>query len=75
MNEEKDIKKFAKKYRLTFPVGKETGIAKALGAGGIPETIFINKEGKIIKRHTDTIDFKQLKKGIEALIRDENTIH
>ncbi len=69
MSKEKEIRKFIDKYHITYPVGHEKGIAKALGAAGIPETIFINKEGTIIKRHTDTIHFDELKQSIEVMLK------
>jgi hypothetical protein len=69
MSEEKDIREFAEKYQLAFPVGKNSGIAEALGAKTIPETIFINREGDILKRHLGTIYFDGLKAGIEELIK------
>jgi len=49
-SKEKDIRKFAKKYQLTYPVGKENGIAEALGANGIPETFFITKDCRKVLR-------------------------
>ena len=68
MSEEQDIRKFAEKYQLSFPVGKDNGIAKALGAKAIPETIFINQKGEILKRYTGTIHFDELKTSIEEII-------
>ncbi|MBU0730821.1 MAG: TlpA family protein disulfide reductase [Proteobacteria bacterium] len=68
-SKEKDIGTFAEKYQLTYPVGQETGIAKALGAKGIPETIVINQEGTIIKRYTKPINFDELKDAIDALLQ------
>ena len=67
MSEEKDIREFAEKYQLSFPVGKDSGITLALGAKTIPETIFINKEGDILQRHTGTIHFDGLKASIEEI--------
>ena len=69
MSKEKDIRKFAKKYKLTYPVGMESGIAEALGAKGIPETIFITKDGRIKKRNTDTIHYQELVTGIEEILK------
>ncbi len=69
MSEEKDIRKFAEKYQITFPVGKDNGIAETLGAKAIPETIFINKEGEILKRHIGIIHLDELKAGIDKIIK------
>ena len=68
-SKEKDIRKFAQKYQLTYPVGKENGIAEALGANGIPETFFITKDGRIAKQHTDPINYKVLSEGIEKILK------
>lgn len=69
MSEEKDIRKFAEKYKLSFPVGKDNGVAESLDASTIPETIFINRDGEILSRHKGTIYFDELKSGIEEIIK------
>lgn len=68
-SKEKDIRKFAKKYQLTYPVGIENGIAQVLGAKGIPETFFITRDGRIAKQHTDPINYKVLSEGIEEILK------
>jgi cytochrome c biogenesis protein CcmG/thiol:disulfide interchange protein DsbE len=68
-SKEKDIIKFAKKYQLTYPVGKENGIAEILGAKGIPETFFITRDGRIAKQHTDPINYKVLSESIEEILK------
>ena len=69
MSKDKDIKEFANKYRIGYPVGKENGIAEALGAKGIPETFFISKEGMIVKRYSDVITFLKLTTEINKLLK------
>lgn len=59
---------FAEKYQLTFPVGKDIGVGKAMGAKTIPETVFIGKNGDIIDRYMGTIHFDELKAGIERIL-------
>ncbi len=69
LSEEKDIGGFARQHHLTFPVGRDTGIGVALGAvKGIPETIFIGRDGRIVKRHHGLIDYKTLVAGIKELL-------
>ena len=46
-----EINKFVETYRMTFPVGREDGIAGMLSVKGIPATVFVAKDGRIIKRH------------------------
>ena len=69
MSKEKQVKKFAEKYQLTFPVGLENGIAESLGAKGMPETIFINRNGLITKRYVRKVKYKNLKTGIEQILK------
>ncbi len=69
MSKEKHIKQFAKKFDLTYPLGLENGIAASLGAEGIPETIFINKNGVITKRYSQKVKYKNIKAGIEQIIK------
>lgn len=68
MSKEKDVRKFSKEYKLTYPVGLESGIAEALGAKGIPETFFIDREGGIARRISGTVHYKELAAGIEAML-------
>lgn len=66
MSKVSDIRQFTAKYHLTYPVGLENGIAGALGAVGIPEVIFINKKGQIVKRHLGPMKYADLVSGIKA---------
>lgn len=70
ISKEKDIRKFAEKYQLTFPVGRDNGIAEVLGTKAIPTTFFINREGSIVKRYIGPIDFDTLKDGIMKIIKE-----
>jgi hypothetical protein len=56
-------------FKITFPVGKDNGLAKDLGAQGVPVTIFIDKNGRIVKRHFSIIDYEQLSSNIEAMLK------
>jgi hypothetical protein len=69
MSKKKEIKEFAEKFHITYPVGQENGIAEALGAEGNPETIFIAGDGRIVKRHTDTINYSELESGIKEILK------
>jgi cytochrome c biogenesis protein CcmG/thiol:disulfide interchange protein DsbE len=72
LSKEQDIGKFARRHHLTFPVGRDTGIGVALGAvKGIPETIFIGRDGRIVRRHNGLIDYATLTAGIKELLRDD----
>ncbi len=56
-------------YKITFPVGRENGIAGTLGVRGIPVTVFIDKKGRIVKRHIGTVTYEQLALNIEAILK------
>ncbi len=68
-SKEKEISTFAQKYQLTYPVGQENGIADALGASGIPETIFIARDGRIVQRIRAAVHYNELVAGIEEIIK------
>ena len=69
MSKKKDVKKFKKKYLITYPVGLENGIAEALGANGIPETFFIARDGRIAQKITSTLHYSDLAAGIEEILQ------
>ena len=69
MSSDDDIKKFAETFKITFPVGKENGVAGILGVRGIPVTVFIDKKGRIVKRHIGTVMYADLSADIEAILK------
>jgi len=64
-----EINKFVETYRMTFPVGREDGIAGMLSVKGIPATVFVAKDGRIIKRHIGVITYEELASNIEAILK------
>jgi peroxiredoxin len=66
---EGDIKKFTDTFKITFPVGRDNGLAKDLGVLVIPVTLFIDKNGRIMKRYIGAIDYQQLSSNIEAILK------
>jgi len=54
---------------MTFPVGREDGIAGMLSVKGIPATVFVAKDGRIIKRHIGVITYEELASNIEAILK------
>ncbi len=68
-SKDKEIKAFADKFQLTYPVGKESGIATILWVKAIPETLFIDKEGRIVKRYSGTISYDELTAEIGTLLK------
>ncbi len=69
MSSDDDIRRFEETYRITFPVGRENGIAGLLGVRGIPVTVFIGKDGRIAKRYYGSITYSDLEKNVNAIIK------
>jgi thioredoxin-like negative regulator of GroEL len=60
MSKDDEIKKFVEIYKMTFPVGRENVIAGILSVRGIPVTVFVAKDGRIVKRHVGAITSEEL---------------
>lgn len=69
MSKKEDIKKFAETYKITFPVGRDKEIARMLEVRGLLVTVFIAKNGRIVKRHIGIITRKELNSNIEAILK------
>jgi hypothetical protein len=69
MSKDDEIKKFVDTYKMTFPVGKEDGMAGMLGVRGMPVTVFVAKDGRIVNRHIGIITQQELTSNIEAILK------
>ena len=69
LGENEDIKKFVETYKITFPVGRDKEIAKMLGVIGLPVTVFVAKNGRIVKQHFGIITREELTSNIEAILK------
>ena len=69
MSKDEEIKQFVETYKITFPVGRDKEIAKMFGVRGLPTTVFITKNGKIVKRHIGIITREDLNSNIEAILK------
>ena len=58
------------KYGITYPSGPDIGtkIAKSYGLTGVPETIFIDKDGNIAYVHIGSIEADQLYNLLDELV-------
>lgn len=68
-SKEQSIRKFRDKYGLTFPVGMDSDLAEKLDARSVPLTLFISRDGKIIKRHFGGMDYQKIVLEIEEILR------
>ncbi len=59
---EADARAFLTEFGVTYPNGIDTGsrIAIEYGVYGIPETFFIDREGRITYKHIDGLDWRTL---------------
>lgn len=65
---QKNVPKFVKQEKMAFPVlvGATTDHLHQLGLGeGVPGTVFLNRDGKIVARVLGQIKKKELKERIE----------
>ncbi|MCL5024263.1 MAG: hypothetical protein M1497_13045 [Nitrospirae bacterium] len=69
MSREREIRKFAGTYRITFPVGMDNGIAGALGVRALPATVFITRDRKIAKRVEGRMSSAELALTIDAVLK------
>ena len=69
MSKDDEINKFVETYKMTFPVGREDGIAGMLSVKGMPATVFVANDGRIIKRHIGVITYEELASNIEAILK------
>jgi thiol-disulfide isomerase/thioredoxin len=63
-----DIKDFVQTYKLTFPVGKDNGLANAFGVRVVPQTFFFSRDGKLVKKIIGEAGYKELCTYIETIL-------
>src|SRR3954451_13274423 len=63
-----DARSFARKYGATYPSVRDSGrdVANSYGATGIPETYFIDEQGRVVAHARGPVDTEQLRAGVEA---------
>ncbi|MDX1521062.1 MAG: TlpA disulfide reductase family protein [Anaerolineae bacterium] len=70
LDTEKGALEYMAKYQITYPSGPDLGtkIAKAYGLTGVPETIFIDKDGNIAHVQIGAIEREQLYALLDELV-------
>jgi len=69
MSKTEAIKQFREQYHITFPVGKAKGVANELRVETIPETIFLSRERKIVKRIKGKMSAQELNESVELILQ------
>jgi len=64
-------KLFMKQYGITYPSGPATTDQTVVDYAlpGLPDTIFINRQGVVIAKHEGQISAQDLESGIQALLK------
>lgn len=67
---EKNLRAFADKYGITFPIGlDEKGILSGLfGLTGVPETYFVSREGEVVFTYKGPLTEELLEAGLEKVL-------
>ena len=68
MSAREAIEQFEEQYHITFPVGKALGVARELRVETIPETIFLSREGRVVKRIQGKMSEQELTAGIKEIV-------
>lgn len=63
-----DARSFLREFSITYPTIREPGneVARSYGATGVPETYFIDIDGRVVGHVTGVVTRRQLANGIEA---------
>jgi peroxiredoxin len=69
-DEEQLARDFAKRYRLTFPVGHDTGdISLLYAVDSLPMIIMIDKAGNLVERHRKEFTEEAFRQQIEDFLK------
>ena len=62
---------FLDKYKITYPAGpdKDGQISINYGVTGVPETVFIGRDGRVVSKTPGGIDDKRLDAGVQQLLK------
>lgn len=62
---------FARQYNVTYDIGGDPGgdIAIAYGVTGVPETVFINRQGVVADKIYSVTDSGSLDRSIQAILK------
>jgi len=62
---------FARQYGVTYPIGSDPQGLTAIsyGVSGVPESIFINRQGVVASKYGGPLDSGSLDRSLQAIIR------
>lgn len=64
-----DAANFLQSYHVTYPIGLDTdgSVASKYGINGLPQTVFINRQGTVVKRVTGELTAQVLSSGLQLV--------
>ena len=62
---------FLEKYKITYPAGPDSDgkTSIAYGVTGVPETVFIGRDGRVVSKTPGGVSAEQLDAGIQQLLK------
>ena len=70
-DKEADGREFIKRFSFTFPNGPDPGskISIDYGVYGVPETFFIDRQGRIAYKHVGALSPMLMEEQVQALLK------
>jgi cytochrome c biogenesis protein CcmG/thiol:disulfide interchange protein DsbE len=70
-DKEANAREFMRRFSFTFPNGPDPGskISIDYGVYGVPETFFIDREGRIIYKHVGALAPELMEAQVQALLK------
>jgi cytochrome c biogenesis protein CcmG/thiol:disulfide interchange protein DsbE len=62
---------FLEKYKITYPAGPDENgkVSIAYGVTGVPETVFIGRDGRVVSKTPGGVSAEQLDAGVQQLLK------
>ncbi len=70
-DQEQPARDFVKRYKLTYPVGRDVSgtIGSLYAVTGTPTVIFVDKAGRLVERHVGAMTEAEWRQRIEDLLK------
>ena len=70
-DKEANVREFMRRFAFTFPNGPDPGskISIDYGVYGVPETFFINRDGRILYKHVGAVPPELMEEQVQALLK------
>jgi cytochrome c biogenesis protein CcmG/thiol:disulfide interchange protein DsbE len=71
-DKEANAREFMRRFDFTFPNGPDPGSRISIGFGvyGVPETFFIDREGRIVLKHVGAVTPTLMEEQVRALLKE-----